>query len=127
MAYLLKNTPEFTGGECASSAYYIEGTVYHQVLADYTAKTDVLELSFRNIQPGYVKEYVDLLRQYGFTYFADDYDPNGSMYIAYNAPRHGIGVQIQGYSSGDDPRNIIISFFRQGDGCFGLMESVPKG
>jgi len=127
VAYLLKDTPEFTGGECVSSAHYIEGTVYHQVLSDYTAKTDVLELSFRNIQPGYVQEYVDLLLQYGFTYFADDYDPKGSMYIAYNAPSHGIGVQIQGYSPGDDPKNIIISFFRQGDGCFGLMEPVPKG
>ncbi len=127
VAYLLGDTPEFTGGECVSSAHYIEGTVYHQVLADYTAKTGILELSFSNIQPGYLQEYVDLLRQYGFTYFADDYDPDGSMYIVYNAPSHGIGVQIQRYSPGDDPRHITISFFRQGEGCFGLMEPVPKG
>jgi len=129
LQHLLENTPEFTGGECVDSSYFINGMIYEEVLSTYTAETDILELVFRNIEPGYVQEYVDQLTKCGFTYFSDDMEESDgpSIYIVYNAPQYGVGIQIQGYVPGQDTDGVIISYFKQRDGCYGYSEPVPKG
>ncbi len=124
-AFLLEGVPVPECGRLIYHALHREGVEVTEHgkydLLGTVPSTDLLVLMFEDIDHGQRMNYIDELKSAGFTYFADDGSGTGQdMCVLYNAPAHGVGVQI-------DVSGGPVIFFRQGDGCYGYSEHIPKG
>lgn len=129
LQYLLEDVPVFKGGDVAEYSHYVKGNVYEgdSFIPDgYVAETDMLIIQLENVSPEYISEYTEILTGAGFTYFAEKTpdDPEiPNLFIAYNAPANGIGIQLEI----QDRTNAQLTVFTQSDGCNGIYDPIPKG
>ena len=125
--YLLEGVPMPEHGELTYFALHRKGEeITHwgsYNLQGSTPELDLLVMMVSGMTQRQRLEYLDALREAGFTYHADDGsgDEDG-LCVLYNAPQYGVGVQLELLSD-----TMTIIFFPQGDGCYGYSEPVPKG
>lgn len=125
--YLLKDVPMFENAELIECAYYPKGIEIFNPgkynLQGITPEIDWLVMVFGDADYKDRYEYVESLRDAGFTYCADDGSGEDlDLCVLYNAPNDGVGVQIE--AGGDE---AILVFFRQENGCLGYGEPIPRG
>ena len=126
LQYLLGGVPVFEDGTLEIAVHLVKGvptaTSSCLIHEGYVPQTDMIIMRFSANSADSIDAYIDALTDAGFTYFAPDAD-DSTLYITYNAPSYGIGVQIERYGN----NAFCMTFFKQRDRCYGDKEPVPKG
>lgn len=126
IAELIKGVPLPAAGTCIAALNGPKGQpLGHDsdiVYEGYVPQMDMMLLLYKDMSKQDIDAYVETLKNSGFTYSSGAEEPE-SAFVLYNAPKDGVGIQGQDYGN----NKWQITIFRQGDGCYGLMEYVPKG